>query len=127
MLVLLLFSVSLCLLFLPSLPVPHLLMLGRVITLLCIGLAAGTVVLSCDETWPCWLVVSACCACSVLACGAGSGGSRKAGWNPSGDEGFHGVPFTVPSICLSYLASPATLLTVRARTTLPATPTKDSP
>ena len=63
----------------------------------------------------------------MLACGVGSRGSRKDAWNPSGGDGFHGVPFTVPNICLSYLASPASLLTVRAPTTLPATPTKDSP
>ena len=101
---------------------------GVVSSRCCVDLVAVTAVLSCDEAaWPCWSCVSACCPCSVLACGVGSGVSGKDGWNPSGGEGFHGVPFTVPNICLSYLASPASLLTVRARTTLPATPTKDSP
>ena len=42
---------------------------GVVSSRCCVGLAAGTVVLSCDEAWPCWSAVSACCACSVLAYG----------------------------------------------------------
>ena len=71
--------------------------------------------------------VGCCCCWSASAVGAVYGGSMNAGWNPSGGVGFHGVPCTVSSICLSYLASPASRLTVRARTILPATPTKDSP
>ena len=79
-----------------------------------------------------WLpvFVSSCDVCPAWTCcsvDAGVGGSMKAGWNPIGGVGFHGVPVIVSINWASYLFVPASRLIVRERTILPAMPMKDSP